>query len=420
MCQLSINMLNDLYGPSFVIGLEAVLAWAPLFVLIVLGGIGWTIWIRYKREQFIESIKWSLLEIRIPKEVYKSPAAMELVLIKALHQTGGVGTWYARYWQGKVLLWSSLEIVSIEGKIYFFIRTPVQFKPLVESQIYAQYPQAEINEIDGDYAYYFPPYEKDGSWSLFGSEFVLTKPDPFPIKTYIDYGLDRNATSLEAEQQIDPITTMLEYLGSLKKGEQMWIQILVRAHQAKRYAKAGHYFEKRKLEDIAEEQISEIFKKAKFKAADKTSPSSTDLSKAQQQAIEAIERNMDKVQFDCGIRALYLAEKGSFSASNITGLMSLLKQYNSATLNGFKPSNATSFDFPWQDFNKIKETKLKKKIYNYYRLRSYFYEPAERTPFVLSSEELATLFHFPGRVSETPSFKRIESKKSEPPVNLPM
>ena len=43
----------------------------------------------------------------------------------------------------------------------------------------------------------------------------------------------------------------------------------------------------------------------------------------------------------------------------------------------------------------------------------------ERTPLVLNSEELATIYHFPGQVAETPTFKRIESKRAEPPQNLP-
>lgn len=413
-------MLSDLYGTTFQTGISFVVSWAPLWMLMILGAVGWSVWLRYKREVFVENIKWSLMEIRIPKEVFKSPLAMELVLTKALHQTGGIATWYSRYWQGKVLLWSTLEIVSIEGQIYFFIRTPAQLKLLVTSQIYAQYPQAEINEVEEDYAYYIPPYKKDGEWALFGSEFVLSKPDPYPIKTYIDYGLDKNATSLEAEQQIDPITSTLEYMGTLGKDEQMWLQILVRAHQNKRYEKPGHYFEKEELKDRAKKEILEIRDKPMYEPEEGKPVANVNMSKGQQNTIEAIERKLEKLQFDCGIRAVYICKKEKFNATHVTGLLSIMKQYNSGTLNGFKPKHVTGFDYPWQDINKERETLLKKHMFNNYRLRSYFYPPAHGHPFVLSSEELATIFHFPGRVSETPSFKRIESKKAEPPVNLPV
>ncbi len=72
---------------------------------------------------------------------------------------------------------------------------------------------------------------------------------------------------------------------------------------------------------------------------------------------------------------------------------------------------------------------------NAYKARSYFYggfditnpgtyfthpNASGKKPFILSTEELATLFHLPGRVAETPTFERIESKKAEAPGNLPI
>ena len=39
---------------------------------------------------------------------------------------------------------------------------------------------------------------------------------------------------------------------------------------------------------------------------------------------------------------------------------------------------------------------------------------------VLSTEELATIFHFPGSVATTSGLGRIEAQKAEPPANLPI
>jgi len=416
--------LGDFFGPQFNSLLSIVSQSAIVWVPLVLIFIGWEIRLNYKREKYIESLEWALLEIRIPKEVFKSPLAMELVLTKALHQTGGVSTWYHKYVLGQVMLWSSLEIISLEGKIYFLIRTPVKIRPLVESKIYGQYPQAEINELPEDYTMRIREGKNTG-WSMFGTEFALTKADPYPIKTYVDFGLDKASTSLESEQQIDPITSTLEYMGSMKEGEQMWLQILVRAHWAKRYSDPKKFLGKRELKDLAKEEIKKILKEPTFspKKDDKGKPTETtamNLSEGQKDAISAIERNMDKMQFDCGIRAIYIAKKDKFNTAHITGLLSLMKQFNSSALNGFKIQNATAFDYPWQDPTGRRGAALKQELFNAYRMRSYFYSPHHRKPFVLSSEELATIYHFPGRVSETPSFKRIESKKSEPPVDLPV
>jgi hypothetical protein len=99
--------------------------------------------------------------------------------------------------------------------------------------------------------------------------------------------------------------------------------------------------------------------------------------------------------------------------------------------------NSTQFDAPWSDPTGLALTKIKKRMLNWYRMRTFFHPPIQyaynypailsaffpsHKPniFVLSSEELATIFHFPGMVSETPSFKRIESKIAKPPSNLPI
>jgi hypothetical protein len=68
---------------------------------------------------------------------------------------------------------------------------------------------------------------------------------------------------------------------------------------------------------------------------------------------------------------------------------------------------------------KKREAGKKTKILDAFRQRSYFYMPYDRKAFVLNTEELPTIFHFPGRVAETPTFGRIEAKKGEAPTDLP-
>ena len=63
---------------------------------------------------------------------------------------------------------------------------------------------------------------------------------------------------------------------------------------------------------------------------------------------------------------------------------------------------------------------MTRQMFDAYRKRSYFFPPYTRTVFQLNIEEIATMFHFPGRVSETPNLARIESKRGEAPVNLPV
>jgi len=216
----------------------------PIFLLLILINICWKTWLGYKRFEFITKQNRILLELRLPKEIKKTPLAMELFL-NAIHQTGGEGTWYARDFQGKARTWFSLEIVSIGGQVKFFIWTEKFYKNFLESQIYAQYPGVEIYEV--------PDYTKSvqldfNKVSAWGSEFILTKADPYPIKTYIDYKLDKEG--IKDEEKSDPMSPVIELLGSIEKGEQIWIQILVRAHK-KEYKKSLSFEDKiKKMSDI--------------------------------------------------------------------------------------------------------------------------------------------------------------------------
>jgi hypothetical protein len=249
---------------------------------------------------------------------------------------------------------------------------------------------------------------------MFGSQFILTKEDPYPIKTYVDYNLDQAPEKLKPEQQVDPITAMIELLGSMRPNEHMWFQILVRG-ATKRYSKEGDWFKKSDWKDQGKDLIKKL-KKDLVPGEDAIKQ----ITQYEKDTITALERSITKPGFDVGIRALYLTPKDSFDPYRISAMLGAFKQYNSGLLNGFKPDKTTGFDYPWQDPTGSRARALKQEMFDAYIRRSYFYEPYKNTPFVLNSEELATIFHFPGAVSETPQLKRIESTKAEPPTNLPI
>jgi len=386
----------------------------PLWLTLILVILTWRWWMKFRNRRFVENISWVLLEFRIPKDVFKSPLAMEIALSNALSQTGGVGTWVKKYWDGNLVNWFSLEIISSGGDIRFFVRTNKVFRLIVENQIYAQYPQAEITEVQ-DYVIDVMQKMTEEPWSLFGSTYTLTKEDPYPIKTYVDYNLDQAPEKLKEEQRVDPITPVIEMLGSLRPYEHMWYQILVRPAQ-KRYKKPDSWFSKGDWRDQGKDIIKKLRKD--FASNEETGKQLTQYEK---DIITAIERNISKQGFDVGIRSLYLTPKDKFDAGRIAAMLGAFKQYGSQHLNGFRPLKVTGFDYPWQDPAGRRTRKLKEEMFDAYVRRSYFYEPYNNDkPFVLNSEELATIFHFPGAVSETPQLKRIDSTKSEPPVNLPL
>lgn len=406
-----VSFFLNSFSQLFVVTSDTANYWAP----VVFGVIFWKIWVHYVQTEFISKIKWVMLEIRLPKEVSKPPQAMEMVL--AVLEQSGSGSKIEQYWTGRVPLWFSLEIVSIEGALHFFIRTPSKFRDLLESRIYSQYPEVEISEAP-DYTD-FISFSKKGEVALFGTDVVLSKADPYPIKTYVDYEMHKGF--VDEAQRFDPMTPMLEFLGSVGKGEQIWIQILVKAHK-KRFKKAdGTLGDWR---DEARVEIKKLTEGEKKDLKEGEKPQPPHLSKTQNDNIASIERNMSKVGLDCGIRIVYLADVKKFNPGQIASLFNSFKQFSSSDLNGFKPDRDTSLNYPWDKLDEAMGSprigRKKETLFDAYRRRSYFYPPYERKPFVLSTEELATIYRFPSAIAETPTLKRLESKKSEPPANLPI
>jgi hypothetical protein len=402
---------------------------SPIVVPLVLIYISVLLWVRYVQLKYISGLKSFLFEIKIPKDIQKSPLAMEIIF--AAMQASGAATYTEAYLDGKVRGWFSLELASFEGQIHFYIwSSEPKFKKILEAQIYAQYPTVEVHEVppEEDYTrkFAYDPIKH----IIWGLQFKLLKPDIYPIKTYVDYALDKDQKD---EYRIDPMTAVLEYLGSASKGQQIWLQILVKMH-AKESLKEHRLFVKPDWKDDVLAEIDEIREAATPPVKEgQTYPGFPNPTKGQIDTINAIERSFSKMAFYTMIRGFYLADKENFNNAYISGFIGSMRQYNSATLNGLKmdkwtdTSNAfkdwcTIFPFLKKSRDALQE-KYRKHMFNAYRLRSFFYPPYKNhrgKMFILNTEELATIYHFPGNVSATPTLAKIPSKKSEAPANLPI
>lgn len=393
--------------------LSVFFAWFPYWGPFLLGYIFHHQWLHYVQARYMSKINWIMLEVKLPKEIHKTPLAMEIML-NSLYQMSAKIVWWDKYWKGKVKDWFSLEMVSIEGQVKFFIRTGAFYKNVIEAQLYAQYPDVEIHEVP-DYTRYVDYRGKNGDWEMISTEYKLAKEDAYPIKTYVDFGMDKEG--VKEEFKIDPLTSVIEYLGSIGKDEQIWIQIIVRS-ASKSFKKAdgsmGNW------QDEGKELITKLTKRDET-AKDGNMFKMMMMTKGESEVVAAIERNISKLGFECGIRAAYLAKREKADFSHIKALGGLLRVFTTSNLNGFTGANQTfGWDYPWQDYNKTRLTKKKVEMFEAYKQRAWFHEPHKIKPFVLSTEELATIYHFPGGVAQTPTFGRIPSRKSEAPVNLPV
>ena len=402
-------MLHDfivsLYGETVYRTFAVFFDFYPVWLPLITGAIFWQLWVRYVRYLFFLKTEMIVLEIKIPREISKSPVAMEIALL-SLHQLGGEGTFIDKYWDGKVRAWSSIEIVSIDGEVRFYMWVRKNIRDIVESQLYSQYPNIEVTEVvDYTKGFYFKPDESD----MWGAHYAYIKPDAYPIKTYVDYGLDKDP---KEEFKNDPITSLIEFLGSIKKGEQIWLQYVVRAHKPEK--RKGFFSPKTDWSTAAKAEVKKIQDKIKLDARQRP-------SQGEMEQIYAIERSLGKFAYDCGIRVIYaVPDKSKRNQTTITGLRGLMRAFGSSDLNNFKAEDSTDFDYPWEDFRNIRLHRMKREMLDSYKRRMFFFYPYKTKTMVMTNEELATMYHFPGLVALTPGLPRIQSKRAQAPTNLPI
>ena len=427
----------------------------PILSTAVLGYMAWRMWVHYIRQDFISGIEYNLLEIIPPREVTRNPLTMELFITNALYHFSNKGG-REEYWQGAVWFWFSLEIVSIEGQVHFYIRTPSRIRGLIETQMYAQYPQAQVKLVE-DYTLAVDEFSPKSAWKGWGCEFRLRNPEAFPIKTYQDYGLNEDP---DEEYKIDPISPVIEFFGSLGKGEQAWLQIVITPSK-KMWKTKGTWFGKHDWVEEARRQLKETLDPyarqhpRRFEEGLTIEYRTPDFLK---NVAKAMASKPEKLGFETGIRAMYVAKKEAWSMNNRRNIRLIFRQYAKPDCNELLRFNSTQGDALGSSIFPLSAKQvehLANRMLHEYRERAFYHLPmrhhlfsehsfAKIIPFrlleigvmfivkkfflpyfhhqtyVLNTEEIATLWHFPGQILKTPTLERIESKEASPPSNLPV
>lgn len=398
---------------------------APLWVPVILGEFAMMRFIQSRRMQFLARQKYVLLELRLPRDNKKPLLAMETIFAN-LNFGPGESNKFKRIWLGGIRPWWSFEIVSLGGQVHFYIWLREAQRRGVESFFYAQFPGMEIIEAE-DYSRLIDP--SDDSHSLFGEEFNKKDKDALPIKTYTTYGLEKSGA--EPEEMVDPLAQVIELLGSLGPKEQLWVQFIIRQTKDEKFrpklTKAGKpYTWKDEGQDLIETIRASAVKKTKY-----TDPATGKVietegfpnpTKGQLEGIAAIENNTNKQGFDVGIRAIYSAPKDAYQGIMASFLLSIFNPFSHAAGNGLKPATLYSAgfqDYPWEDPKGLMHRFVEKKIVKLYRQRAYFADPYVGPWSIMSTEELATLYHIPSAAVGTPGLPRIQSSTTGAPANLP-
>ncbi|MEW5805242.1 MAG: hypothetical protein AB1721_00730 [Patescibacteria group bacterium] len=453
------SLLNFLFPNEFLRGLAEDLilvlwgAWVDWWWLVlppVLFFVALDYWKNYKKEQFVSKIEWVVLELRVPQDIEATPKTMEQVF-SSLAATASSPGWKDEAKEGKVPLWLSFEMLGQHKQgVSFFVRIPKEFQRLVETQIYSQYPQAEISLAE-DYIKRFSSLP-DNYYDIWGAELALAEEAVYPIKTYPFF------EEVKEEKRLDPLAPFLEILSHLKEGEEIWLQIVLRG-LTKDQSKAlkeeskksinkliGKKEEEKKpgtfgfakglvdeTKNVAKKFVADIGpalgapaggeEKKEEKKEDRPSLIQF-LTPGEKEKVEKAEEKLSKTVFETEIRVVYVAPKSIFDKkSHSSAVKSYFRTFNLAHLNGFKEKDGPKHPFylkwffgknlEFQDINKFFKACAGREIGG----------PETKDilkKLILNSEELATLYHFPLTKVEAPRLYRLQTKKYEPPPNLPV
>lgn len=406
----------DFFDPASAI--SALIFLSPIWLPVSLFYLTFKAWMSFVQTKFALDNGRTTLRLLLPQEVFKSPEAMESVLAQ-IYNPGYPDNLMQSYLDGKHALTFSFELVSIGGEVRFYVNVPVKkTKNSIEAQLYAHYPGIEIVEELADYT-------DEISWNPDKYEMMAFRmakkgDDIYPIKTYIDFGLDRMP---KEEEKFEPMAAMLEQLSRVKPHERVWIQILATPHFARSF-KNGYLKDKPTWEGRVQAKVNEMLKRdAKRAQVDDDGEKNPLLTVGEKDMISSMERNSSKYAYETAIRWLYITEKGKFDGDGIGPLIRTFSQYDVLGRNGIGVRWRTDFDYNFiSDRSGKKKEQYKKEELKSYKLREYSTRDKAKSvdgPKVMSVEELATIYHIPGSVIVTPSLPRITSTKREAPSNLP-
>lgn len=369
---------------------------APLWLPVILFWIAWPLWLVLIRSTYMAGIPYITLELEPGTETPSTAKAMELVFY-SLYSRTNISRMEA-FLFGRVREPFSLELYAHNGRVRFFVHLPQHKKTAFESRIRAEYHDISVNEVrDYSRELHFDPF----SMKLIAKEYTLSKPDPYPLKTYVSYEEEKDAHDMFAE--------LIERIAKTKEGEHILLSFIIRSHQRDRYS----LFENPRdtLHEDAQKEIAKLVgHKGTFE----------NLSPATKRVVSLIERALTKPSFDCGIRALYIASNESFDETYNEKLNTLFEPFNDEELNGFVAvhPHAKKGIFIAEIFSAVSEL-ASGHLLDLYRRRAFFAPPYYGNAFVLNTEELATVFHIP-YARRGSALARARGVVLQPPDNLPV
>ena len=360
--------MNPAQGPN--LGAILTTLFLVIFLMILVVGINIAIayllllWYR-NRDREKQSLDSTLLQVILPRdnEIKIDAAEQFFSSFAGIKASGSLSLL-------KFKPHISFEIVGMPEDIRFFIYTPNKYRDLVEKQINASYPDAEIRIVEEQNS-------KEGfivgnEYNIFSKEgkaafasLKLKESNYKPLKVYKDFA-------------VDPLSSITSVLAKMSHGEGAAIQVLVTGADSK-WIKFGRNY---------------LAKTKKTESNPETAAYSVDPKE-----LEGIENKISKPGFETVIRIVVSSTSKEAAQAHLENIVSAFGQFdgiNSFTKNRhwwFKGGFITDF--------------------------IYRYLPTSGDMSILTSEELAGVFHFPNKSITTPHIEWLNAKRAPAPVQIP-
>ncbi|MBI2355659.1 MAG: type IV secretion system DNA-binding domain-containing protein [Candidatus Doudnabacteria bacterium] len=297
----------------------------------------------------------------------------------------------------------SFEIAAVGKKISFYINVPRKLHSLLEKQLHAQYPRAQIDVVK--------PYNIFSSKSFVSAaELKLQKKYAFPLRTY-------------KSMETDPINSLTNSLSKLESDEGAAIQLIISPAGASWQRKPRKYaleIQQGRSPELVTSSAGQRFLFAMFKGIGKgfdelffssSKKSQNELAKfdssglnkpiqltpMQQELIKKFEEKASRNGYRVNLRMVTSARDQATSDAHLKNVLSSFMQYSMPPFNGFR--------VVYKQTSRI--------------VTDYIFRVFRNTKTILNTEELASLWHPPTRFTETPNIKWLTAKKAAPPPNAP-
>ena len=372
------------------------IAFALIFIagLVIIGK--WRVRGRLER-----ALNLDLFLVRLPRasQTGDTGQGREKELIAVMEQLlGSLTNLHSKGWNkflyGEPYLALELAVHHVGDQIHFYIAVPRNFEEVLMKQIQAYYPTAEVARV-ADYNIFNPKGVTAGAYLNYSESPLL------PVKTYLS-------------QPADPLAGILTALSKIDiEGEGAAVQLLIRpSHNSWVKATAAKVVQEMGKGLPFKDALGKVKNPPKPKLGEDGKPiveaePMRPVTPADQEVIKWVSQKASKQLFDVTVRLVSSAPDQTQADQLLQEIENAFVQFGEPNLNSFKPQ-------------RVKGRGLDQFIKNFsFRMfdAGGWFDSVPVLP--LSSEELASLYHFPLATTTAPRVNYLNAKSSEAPANLP-